>query len=279
MVLLDKLSKRGKAELIVAHYDHGIREDSKKDRKLVENTAKKLGLRFEYEEGRLGKDASEEQARKARYDFFFKIKDKYQADVIVTAHHQDDALETLIINILRGTGRRGVLKETKDIKRPLLKTSKEEILNYAKAHHIKWREDKTNQDTRYLRNYVRQVLVPGLTQDDPKAIEKLLNSESNLKETNQEIDIEINNVISDNCEISDTSISCPRQWLIMLPNEVGREVIYESCRMLNPDISLDKKNIKYMLVFAKTAKKGKIMEVNKNISMNVEVSKVIIKLV
>lgn len=279
MVLLDKLVKQGGSELIVAHYDHGIRQDSKEDRKLVEATAKNYRLTFEYESGNLGKKTSESDARSARYEFLMKIKDRYQADSIVTAHHQDDALETLIINIFRGTGRRGVLKESDEIKRPLLNITKAEILKYAKEHQIKWREDYTNQDTKYLRNYVRHEIVPKIRKENPKIIKQLLNSQTKLLSVNKKIDIEINRIIEENCQIKKTSISMPRQWLIMLPNEVGKEVLYESTRLLNPDISLDRKNIEGLLVFSKTAKQNRNYPLDKSLIVKSQKSKITLELV
>jgi tRNA(Ile)-lysidine synthase len=267
MVLLDSFAKKEKDELIVAHFDHGIRKDSSKDRKLVEKAAKKYDLKFECEEGMLGSEAGEAKAREARYDFLRRIKSKFNADYIVTAHHQDDALETLLINLIRGTGRRGVLKETTEIKRPLLKMSKEEIIDYARAHKLKWREDSTNSDNRYLRNYVRNVLVPAMKEQDPESIEYLLDSNTSLTDVNVEIQEELDMIIDENIVASDTKIEIPRNWLIMLPNEVGREVLYEATRKLNRSIELTRKNIESMLVFSKTAKPNKKLELKKGIQL------------
>lgn len=279
MMLLDLLSNRDDLDLVVTHYDHGIREDSAQDTKLVQDVAKKLGLKFETEKGELGPDASEAQAREARYDFLRRMAKKHKTDAIATAHHQDDAVETLIINLLRGTGRRGVLKETKEIKRPLLKTSKEEILEYAKSNNLQWREDSTNADTKYLRNYVRLELLPKLTRSDPEAAKKLLNSSVSLEELNKDIDEEVAAVLQDKCDITKKKAIVPRQWLIMLPNEVGCEVLYECVRKLDIQADIDRKNIKNLLVFSKTAKNNKRTSLSKNIIARTEPSKIIIELV
>ena len=279
MVLLDTFAQKDKDELIVAHFDHGIRKDSSRDRKLVEKAAKKYGLKFEYEEGLLGPKVSEAKARKARYQFLRRVKDKHSADYIVTAHHQDDALETLLINLIRGTGRRGVLKETSEIKRPLLEMSKEEIIDYAKAHKLKWREDSTNSDNRYLRNYVRNVLVPAMKEQDPESIEYLLDSNTSLSAANKEIQEELDMLIDENISISDKEVEIPRNWLIMLPNEVGREVLYEATRKLNKDIELTRKNIESMLVFSKTAKTGKTLELKKGVHLKSRKETILLELV
>src|SRR5689334_19288064 len=106
MVLLHALQGRPGVKLVVAHYDHGIRPDSHEDRHLVQVVAAQHGLPFEYEEDWLGWGTSEETAREARYNFLERTRQRHKSDAIITAHHQDDVLETAIINLLRGTGRK-----------------------------------------------------------------------------------------------------------------------------------------------------------------------------
>src|SRR4051812_6590366 len=90
MVLLHILSTTDEVELIVAHFNHGIRQDSDKDEELVKDAAKQYGLQIEIANGKLGPTASEEQARTARYKFLNSIQKKYKAVAIITAHHEDD---------------------------------------------------------------------------------------------------------------------------------------------------------------------------------------------
>lgn len=163
MVLLHMLAAlRPDLELVVAHFDHGIRQESGADRTIVESEATKLSLPFIYKEGKLGPGASEEVARTTRYEFLHEVRIGQGAKAVLTAHHADDVLETAIINIIRGTGRRGLssLRSTDTVIRPLLSMGKDEILDYARRHSLQWREDVTNLDLAYLRNHVRQVLLP-----------------------------------------------------------------------------------------------------------------------
>lgn len=154
-----------KLTLVVAHFDHGIRPDSGEDRKLVQRLAMSYSLPFVYDKVSLGTGTSEAIARDARYKFLRTVSRVFGADSIVTAHHKDDLLETIIINLLRGTKSRGLssLRSTKSIKRPLLGYTKNQILEYAKEHEIEWREDSTNQDETYLRNYIRKQIMPRLS--------------------------------------------------------------------------------------------------------------------
>lgn len=108
VVLLDMLAKQADLQLVIAHFDHGIREDSKQDALFVAHLAAKYHVPFESERVELGHGASEALAREKRYAFLRMMFKKYNADAIITAHHQDDVIETSMINILRGTGRHGL---------------------------------------------------------------------------------------------------------------------------------------------------------------------------
>ena len=162
MVLLDLLKDQPHLKLIVAHYDHGIRPDSAKDRQLVQDVAAAYHLPMVFENGKLGSTASEATARQARYEFLERTRQTHSARAILTAHHQDDVLETAIINLIRGTGRRGLtaLSSQPLIIRPLLHVSKADIRAYAEKQQLKWHEDSTNQDEKYLRNYIRRNWLP-----------------------------------------------------------------------------------------------------------------------
>ena len=186
--LLDVLSQQQGYELIVAHFDHGIRpEDSATDRQFVADLAASYGLQFVYDEGKLGMAASEEQARAARYAYLNSVRRSFNAEAILTAHHQDDRLETLVINLIRGTGRLGIasIGESGNIKRPLLKLSKQDIKDYALTRSLYWREDSSNEEEKYLRNYVRKRILPFLSPKDKQRLAKLMNRQTEL---NQAID-------------------------------------------------------------------------------------------
>jgi tRNA(Ile)-lysidine synthetase-like protein len=145
-------------KFIVAHFDHGIRSESAADARFVSELASKYELPFETRREELGAKASEELARTRRYEFLRVIAKKHGAK-IVTAHHGDDVIETIAINLIRGTGWRGLaVLDSPDIERPLLDTTKTNLIAYAKQHKLEWREDVTNQDTKYLRNDLRQKL-------------------------------------------------------------------------------------------------------------------------
>lgn len=146
-------------QLIVAHFDHGIRPDSAGDAEFVRGLAAKYRLSFETKREELGPNASEEKARDRRYAFLRQVAAKHSA-TIVTAHHADDLVETIAINLTRGTGWRGLaVLDSPDIERPLLEMNKKQLIDYAKRYQLQWCEDSTNTDTKYLRNDLRQKLT------------------------------------------------------------------------------------------------------------------------
>lgn len=160
VVLLDMLVQQASLsgadvyELVVAHFDHGIREDSYQDASFVANLAKKYGLTFETKREELGVGTSEELARTRRYRFLRAVAKQREAN-LVTAHHSDDSIETMAINLVRGTGWRGLAVLDSDIIRPLLPITKQTILTYATKHKLAWHEDSTNASDDYLRNRIR----------------------------------------------------------------------------------------------------------------------------
>ncbi len=158
VVLLDILSRQKDLDLIVAHLDHGIRDDSHLDREFVSKLADKYDLPFESKREDLGPNTNEETARIYRYKFLRGLAKKHGAKII-TAHHADDVVETIAINLSRGTGWRGLAVLDSDITRPLTDKTKLDIIEYAKKNNLKWHDDSTNVDDKYLRNRIRKNLT------------------------------------------------------------------------------------------------------------------------
>ena len=256
IVLLDLLAKssQNSVELVVAHFNHGIRRGSEKDEKLVAAAAKKYGLTIEVGHGHLGRDASEEKARQARYGFLESVKKHWGAKAIITAHHQDDLIETAMINILRGTGRRGLsaIADNPLIIRPLLNVPKKDVTAYGRRNNLDWHEDPTNLDTKYLRNYLRVKVIPKMT-----AIQKskFLNNLGKIAKTNKELDqliATISHSLIDNQEID-------RGKFISLPPEIADEILAGWLRY-NKITQYDKKTIERISIALKTAKPGTKVE-------------------
>ena len=256
MVLLELLRQRPRLELIVAHFDHGIRPDSAEDRKLVQRIAKAYNLPFIYAKGDLGANASEALAREVRYAFLRTAQAEQGAKAIITAHHQDDMLETAIMNLLRGTGRRGLssLKSTKDVIRPLLDWTKKDVRNYAEEHDLVWNEDSTNDDEHYLRNYIRHNILSRFTKEGREA---LLQHMKQAGKVNDEIDELLDKDLAEQPATDELN----RTWYLHLPYAVATEMMAAWLRR-NGVLQFDRHMIDRLVVAAKTAKPGKLADIN-----------------
>lgn len=251
-------------QLIIAHFDHGIRQDSVQDRKLVQKLAKQYGLPFVYDRTELGAGASEATAREARYAFLAKVKQATGADAIITAHHEDDVLETIIINWLRGTKSRGLssLRSSQLVRRPMLGMTKKQIRTYAHSHNLAWREDSTNADETYLRNYIRKHVVTKL---DEKARAKLLEHSAKAAELNDAI----TGLVGEYLQRYTTSHSIDRLAYRELPKEVAREVLAEWLRR-NTSIGVTTKLILRLDAAVRTGRNGSQVDIAKGNSLHLE---------
>jgi len=181
VALLDMLTRENKHELIIAHFDHGIRKESDADARFAWELAKKYGLKFEVRREELGENTSEALARTRRYAFLRDIAKKYEA-TIVTAHHQDDLIETIAINLTRGTGWRGLaVFANSDIERPLLDKTKTQLYGYALHHNLEWIEDETNNSDTYLRNRLRRRIQKELQDETRNKVLRLWEQQCHLR--------------------------------------------------------------------------------------------------
>ena len=194
MVLADLLLK-AKVQFVVAHCNFYLRgEESNGDEKFVHEFAEKLGIQcfvkhFETEKYAAEQGVSIEMAaRELRYAWFEELRQQLGYDKIAVAHHADDQAETFFINLLRGAGLNG-LKGMKPqngvIIRPLLWASREQIHQYAVENQIHWREDHTNAESVYLRNKIRNQLLPVFDELHPEARQGLYKSLEHLASENE----------------------------------------------------------------------------------------------
>ena len=136
-------------------------------------------------------------ARDLRYDWFETLISKNNFDYILTAHHLDDTLETFLINLTRGTGLKGLTgipANTKNIVRPLLAFSRDEITNYCKKNNITWREDQSNSETKYTRNKLRHEVIPVLKTINPNLLQSFQQTIKHLQGSEQIVSNTLENI-------------------------------------------------------------------------------------
>jgi tRNA(Ile)-lysidine synthase len=265
MVLLDVLRQNPSVELVVAHFNHGIRPDSSWDEELVVRTAKSHGMPIEVGYGELGINTSEETARIKRYEFLTSLKAKYKTDKIITAHHQDDLVETAFINLLRGSGSRGLVAMlvNPNIIRPLTSVRKQQLLDYAINNGISWREDTTNTNQAYLRNYIRGNIIPLLSAKDRKNLVVNIDKVANIINEKDHLLATISQNIVKNCMIS-------RSKFIALPGEVRSELIMYWLRQQKVK-EVDKKTVEKIDVALKTASAGTRHSIKKGLWLKLDI--------
>ena len=175
----------------VAHINHMIREESKEEKKYIQEYCKNNDINFYLKEedvstnSKINKQGIEEYSRNIRYEFFKEVLTKTNSNKILTAHNLDDNIETVLLNIIRGTslkGLCGIEDVSENLIRPLLSFEKTEILEFCKTNNIKYYIDKTNLETIYTRNKVRLDLIPKLEEYNmsfKKSMNKLIEFSKN----------------------------------------------------------------------------------------------------
>ncbi len=222
------LDKDKPVRFTVAHFDHGIRDHSHLDRILVHEESVRLGLPYVYAEANLGAGASEDEARQARYDFLRQVQSYSGARAIITAHHYDDFVETALLNLVRGTGRKGMssLKSRHDVIRPFIHVPKDNLRVYAQANGLVWHEDSTNTDQKYRRNYIRHSVIKKAKAKSPKEYHQLLKLLRRQRELNHAIDSGIEVLL----HTQPSRYTLRRRDVIDLPYRVATEFVAQWLR-------------------------------------------------
>lgn len=209
MCLLDLLQKKT-TKIVVCHINHNVRKESIEEEEYITKYCQDKNIILEkttinnYQENNF-----ENEARKKRYMFYEEILKKYNSKTLLLAHHGDDLIETILMKISRGSNLEGYagIKEISNIKnyqiiRPLLKYTKEDIINYNKSNNIKYYNDSSNQSTNYTRNRYRLNILPLLKKEDKNIHKKYLKYSKTLIEYDdyikREVKRNINNVYKDN---------------------------------------------------------------------------------
>lgn len=170
-------------EVCAAHFNHGLRSTADRDERFVRDQCRRWSIPLTAGRGDAAAEAAraglstEEAARNLRYGFLKETGDRERCSAILTAHHADDNAETMLLNLIRGTGLRGLCgipRQRDGIVRPFLEISRAQLADYAAAHHIPHVEDETNADPEAAaRNLLRLQVMPLLRQINPAAVENM----------------------------------------------------------------------------------------------------------
>jgi len=198
--VIKTLEKELELKIICAHVNHGLRKESEKEAFFVKEYCDENNIIFEYMKIDKYKNDkfSEEEGRRKRYAFFNEVIKKYNSNILMTAHHGDDLVETTLMRIVRGSNLKGYIgisriKENSEYKivRPLLNLTKEDIINYLDNNNIEYVVDKSNESEKYTRNRFRKQLLPFLKKESKDVHLKFLKFSKELEEANNFINKEI----------------------------------------------------------------------------------------
>ena len=199
-VVLTHLLHRLQLDFGIVHVNYALRgAASDSDEQLVRELAASMGVSCHVTQAPIDPAVSgiQEKARYLRYNCFREVLESNTYDLILTAHHADDQLETLFMRLTRASGLEGLggIKDKKDmLVRPLLPFSKAEILAYAKEQKLHWREDMSNSTTKYLRNAIRHKVLPSFMELSPDTAANTLISMQHLRDAFEGVQSQIHNI-------------------------------------------------------------------------------------
>ena len=201
--LMAKVKKISNINVICAHVNHNVREESESEKVFVENFCKENDVIFEYMKiENYSDDNFHNEARTKRYNYFEELISKYNSKYLLTAHHADDLIETILMRIVRGTTFKGysgfskrVKKSNYTILRPLITVTKDEIYEYIKENNLNYVEDKSNFKDVYTRNRYRKYVVPVLKNEDKNVHHKFYKFSTSILEYNRFIEDQVKLVI------------------------------------------------------------------------------------
>ena len=245
------------ADIVVVHIDHGTRKSSAEDADFVRQKCQELGVKFYKTKLGLGEGVSEELARKKRYEFLKIIQEK-EGGILCTAHHLDDVLESIAINLIRGTGWRGLTPFYGDeLVRPFIisKMWKRDVLKFAGEQNICFRQDPTNYEADYLRNRVREKMAE-LDETARVDIIKLFEKQNELRRKIEKLVAELakQTVVGKNFH--------KKELFLVTDEKVVLEVLREICLMHGH--SLTRKQLKDFLAAIRTYAPHKKFNLPKN---------------
>ena len=238
LTLLNKYKSKFNYEIIVAHVNHLIRKDSTDDEQFVENYCKKNGIKFYckrvnvQEIAKQQKKGEEEVGRNERYKFFDEICEKENANKIAIAHNMNDNAETMLLNLIRGTGLNGLegiqpSQYNNRFIRPLINCNRNEIEDFCKENNLEPRIDSTNKENIYKRNIIRNKLIPFLKELNPNIIETLSRTSVIIAENNEFIQKEAQKNFNKIAELKSNEIK----------NKTSNEIENKTSNEINNKIS------------------------------------------
>ena len=283
--IVNNIKDTNNVKVVVAHVNHKVREESDEEAQMVETFAKQNNDIFELYEIKEYHDKTNfhEDARKIRYKFLKELKDKYNADYLLTAHHGDDLTETVLMRITRGSNLKGYIgfKEESDwenikLLRPLIRRTKKYLEQYNIENNIPYRIDKTNYSDEYTRNRYRNEIIPLLKKEDENIHLKYLKLSTELNKyyqfVKELVKKEEKNIVDDDGNIIVSKlINLPSLYQEVLIGEMIADIQLNDYLPLNDSLFND------MLNVIKSSKTNALIDLPNNYVFGKEYDKLVFK--
>lgn len=228
--ILNQLKEKLNFEIFVAHINHGIRENSTLDEQYVENFCQKLNIEcfvLTADVKKIAKESKiglEEAGRKVRYNFFDEVLEKTKSNKIAIAHNKNDRVETIILNILRGSGvlgLKGIEPQNGKYIRPIIEINRTEIEEFCSKNNLNPRIDESNFENEFSRNKVRNVVIPYVKEEfNPNIIETIIRLSDIVSEENNFLEDETkkqyNNILIDEINLEENVYNSDKESTIIL---------------------------------------------------------------
>lgn len=276
-------------ELVVCHINHMLRKEAEEETKYVQRFCDKIGVPcfIKYvnvtklsQEQKLG---TEEMGRKVRYEFFEEVAQKTNSNKIATAHNSNDNAETVLMNLLRGSGisgLKGIEIKVKQYIRPILECNRTEIEDYCKEKDLNPRIDKTNLENDYTRNKIRNQLIPYLQKDFNSNIIQGLNRLSELATEEEEYFKEIVSKTYETLKIGENEkeVILDLQEFNRLPKVIkGRLLLYTINKVIGTTQGIGKVHIEDCIKLCANNIGNKYLTPNKNVKIFVKKGNIFVK--
>jgi len=269
--LLLEVRAQFELDLIVAHLNHNLRgKSSDEDQEFVRILAHRLGARFicekiSAEDVTTRKESLENWARERRYAFLSKAAGAVHAQKVALGHTMSDQAETLLMRLLRGSGTVGLsaMSYKRDVFiRPLLSIERHEILEYLKLRGVTWREDASNLDTQFLRNRLRQELIPSLKDRyNPKIVPLLAGTAAILREESEALRYWVAEVFDREAMVDGNRVIWDVNTLVSLPSGLQNRLVRLSLERLIPgNHSLSAQNVASIIHLLGEGRSGKFVQ-------------------
>ena len=287
--ILYKIQKDKKIdfEIVVAHVNHQIREEADEDEKYVQDYCKKNEIKCYIKRidvinyANNNKIGLEEAGRKVRYEFFDEIMLKENANKLAIAHNKNDKAETIIMNVLRGSGLAGLkgiepIRENKYI-RPIIKCERTEIEKYCEENNLNPRIDKTNFDNEYTRNKIRNIVLPYIKNEfNPNIVETINRLSEVVSETEEYLKTETTKIynelkISEESKLIRINLKEFNKKSILIRKRI---LIYTVEKLLGNSQNIEKVNVDDVIGMCEKNIGNKYLKPNKNIKISVNKGKI-----